>query len=83
VSNLNAATGLEAAVVFLLGADSLLASEADPRLDADARAELVADHTRLLYMAATRAAQRLVIFSHTPAVTDWLLELGAIRADRQ
>jgi superfamily I DNA/RNA helicase len=59
-----AATGLEAAVVFLLGADGLLESEADPRLDPNARAELAADHTRLLYMACTRAARRLVIFSN-------------------
>lgn len=62
VSNCMAATGLEAAVVFLLGADGLLESEADPRHDANARAELAADHTRLLYMACTRAARRLVIF---------------------
>ena len=81
VSNLNAATGLEAAAVFLLGIDQLLASEADPRLDADARTELAADHTRLLYMAATRAARRLVIFSPTPAVTEWLLGIGAVRAE--
>lgn len=63
VSNLMAATGLESAVVFLLGIDGLLEREADPRLDAAARAELAADHTRLLYMACTRAARRLVIFS--------------------
>lgn len=63
VSNLMAATGLEAAVVFLLGIDGLLESEADPRLDPAARAERAADHTRLLYMACTRAARRLVIFS--------------------
>jgi len=64
VSNCMAATGLEAAVVFLLGVDGLLESEADPRLDRDARAELAADHTRLLYMACTRASRRLVIFSN-------------------
>lgn len=63
VSNCMAATGLEAAVVFLLGVDGLLESEADPRLDENARAELAADHTRLLYMACTRAARRMVIFS--------------------
>lgn len=59
-----AATGLEAAVVFVLGVDPLLDAELDPRLDATARAELAADNTRLLYMACTRAAHRLVIFSH-------------------
>ncbi len=67
VSNLNAATGLEAAVVFILGVDGLLESESDPRLDDSASAELAADHTRLLYMACTRAARRLVIMSkHWP-----------------
>lgn len=63
VSRLTSATGLEAAVVFLLGVDNLLESEGDPRLDEAARAELAADHTRLLYMGCTRAARRLVIFS--------------------
>lgn len=63
VSNCMAATGLEAAVVFLLGVDGLFEKENDPRLDDAARAELAADHTRLLYMACTRAARRLVIFS--------------------
>lgn len=63
VSNLRAATGLEAAIVFLLGVDELLEREEDVRLDAAARAELCADHTRLLYMACTRAGQRLVVVS--------------------
>lgn len=64
VCNVMAATGLEAAVVFLLGVDGLLESESDPRLDSSAHAELAADNTKLLYMAFTRAARRLVIFSN-------------------
>ncbi|MCF7674102.1 MAG: hypothetical protein K9N23_15695 [Akkermansiaceae bacterium] len=79
VSNLKAATGLEAAVVFLLGIDWLLAKEGDPRLDADARAELAADHTHLIYMAATRAARQLVVLTHTTGVMDFLLAIGATR----
>lgn len=63
VARFNSATGLEAAVVFLLGIDRLLEAEGDPRLDPEARAERAANHTRLLYMAATRAGRRLVIFS--------------------
>lgn len=63
VSRLTSATGLEAAVVFILGADHLLEAEGNPRLDDAARAELRANHTRLLYMGCTRAARRLVIFS--------------------
>jgi len=60
-TTLNAATGLEAPIVFLLGIDSILETENDPRLSPDQRSELLRDHTRQLYMAFTRAAQRLVI----------------------
>ncbi len=63
IARFHSATGLEAAVVFLLGIDRLLEAEGDPRLDTEARAERAAAHTRLLYMATTRAARRLVIFS--------------------
>lgn len=80
ISNCHAATGLEAAAVILLGIDRLLEAEGDPRLDADARAELAAGHTRLLYMAVTRAARRLVIITHRPATADWLTTLGVTRA---
>ncbi|MCH7227840.1 hypothetical protein [Haloferula sp. A504] len=67
IARFHSATGLEAAVVFLLGIDSLLEAEGDPRLDPESRAERAAAHTRLLYMATTRAARRLVIFSrHWP-----------------
>ncbi len=70
ISNLHAATGLEAAVVVLLGLGNLLESEADPRLDPDARAELAASHTRLLYMACTRAGSRLVIIDSSPRLRE-------------
>ncbi len=50
-------TGLESPIVILLGIDSLLESENDPRLQPDERAELLRDHTRQLYMAFTRAGQ--------------------------
>lgn len=71
VSNLRAATGLEAAIVFLLGVDELLEAEDDVRLDEQARSELRADHTRLLYMACTRAGQRLVVVSDRLARKGW------------
>jgi superfamily I DNA/RNA helicase len=63
VARCHSATGLEAAVVFLLGIDTLLESEGDPHLDPESRAARAAAHTRLLYMATTRAARRLVIYS--------------------
>jgi superfamily I DNA/RNA helicase len=61
VTTLNAATGLEAPVVFLLGMDHLLESEGDLRLSEDERRDLRRDHTRMLYMGFTRAGQRLVV----------------------
>jgi hypothetical protein len=61
VTTLNAATGLEAPVVILLGVDALLESENDPRLSEEERTELRRDHTRQLYMGFTRAGQRLLV----------------------
>ncbi len=61
VTTLNAATGLEAAVVILLGMDFLLEKEEDTRLAPGERRDLRRDHTRMLYMAFTRAGQRLVV----------------------
>jgi hypothetical protein len=61
VTTLNAATGLEAPVVMLLGMDTLLEQEQDPRLSEDERQEIRRDHTRQLYMGFTRAGQRLLV----------------------
>ncbi len=61
VTTLNAATGLEAPVVILLGMDHLLESENDLRLSEGERSDLRRDHTRMLYMGFTRAGQRLVV----------------------
>ena len=55
---LDTATGLEAAIVFLIGVDNLFDDEPD-----DARRE---DNARKLYMAMTRAGQRLVLLSSRP-----------------
>jgi superfamily I DNA/RNA helicase len=61
VTTLLAATGLEAAVVILLGMDHLLESEGDLRLSEEERRDLRRDHTRMLYMGFTRAGQRLLV----------------------
>ncbi len=61
VTTVNASTGLEAPVVILLGMDVLLETEEDTRLSAGERRDLRRDHTRMLYMAFTRAGQRLVV----------------------
>lgn len=61
VCSLNAATGLESPIVFLMGAHELYEREQSIRLSEEERIELIRDNTRKLYMAITRAGQRLVI----------------------
>ena len=61
VCSLNAATGLESPIVFLMGIHDLYELEQSIRLSEEERADLVRDNTRKLYMAITRAGQRLVI----------------------
>ena len=61
VCSIDGATGLEAPIVFVVGAAELLEREADLQLPEEQRAELRRDNTRRLYMAFTRAGQRLVV----------------------
>ena len=61
VTTLNAGTGLESPIVFLAGVRQLFEEEQSLRLSDDERETLVRDNTRKLYMAATRAGQRLVL----------------------
>ncbi len=61
VTTLNAGTGLESPVVFIAGMHELFEREGSLRLAEDERAELIQAHTRQLYMAFTRAGQRLVM----------------------
>ena len=61
VSAVDAATGLEAPIVFVLGAAALLGAEEDLQLNPEQRQELTRDNTRRLYMAFTRAGVRLVV----------------------
>ncbi len=61
VCTLNAATGLESPIVFIMGTHHLYEAEQSVRLSQDERAELIRDNTRKLYMAFTRAGQRLAI----------------------
>lgn len=72
VSTLNAATGLEAAIVLVLGLNRLLEKENDPRLDAPALSDLRADHAKMFYVASTRAARRLVVYARSEEFTDLL-----------
>ncbi len=61
VCTLNAVTGLESPIVFLCGVHQLFEQEQSLRLSDAERAELVRDNTRKLYMALTRAGQRVVL----------------------
>lgn len=72
VAHLMAATGLERSIVFLLGADELIAEEHHPGLSPDERAEKVQEHTRQLYVGLTRAMDRLIIYASHPALLEAL-----------
>ena len=61
VTTINAGAGLESPIVFLVGLRSLFEQEQSLRLSDEEREELIRDNTRKLYMAATRAGQRLVL----------------------
>jgi hypothetical protein len=67
VAYLDTATGLEGIVVFLIGIESLFAGSDDERRD---------DRLRKLYMAMTRAGQKLVLLSsrRLPAAMEALFD---------
>jgi hypothetical protein len=61
VTTLNAGAGLESPMVFLVGLRGLFEEEQSLRLADDEREAIRRDNTRKIYMAATRAGQRLVL----------------------
>ena len=60
VTTLNAGAGLESPIVFLVGLRELFEKEQSLRLSDDEREGVIRDNTRRIYMAITRAGQRLV-----------------------
>lgn len=66
LASLETATGLESAVVFLIGMENLLAESAAPGTAQEELASVAEEHARKLYMAMTRAGQRLVLLSSQP-----------------
>lgn len=68
---LDAATSLESPIVFVLGSHKLIAAEGSLRITDEERTERVRDTTRRLYMAKTRAGQRLV-FTYVGTPPLWL-----------
>ena len=77
VTTINAGAGLESPIVFLVGLRSLFEEERSLRLSDDEREGLIRDNTRKLYMAATRAGQRLVLTysGELPGVLKLALEM--------
>jgi len=71
ICSLNAATGLESPMVFLMGIHDLYEMKQRIRLSDEERKEVVCDNTCKLYMAYTRAGQRLVI-THVGSLPDIL-----------
>lgn len=61
VTTINAGAGLESPIVFLVGLRLPFEEEQSLRLSDEEREGLIRDNTRKLYMAATRAGQRLVL----------------------
>ncbi|HAD06444.1 MAG TPA: hypothetical protein DCE76_04720 [Anaerolineaceae bacterium] len=61
VTTLNAGAGLESPIVFLCGLRELFEEEQSLRLSDEEREEIIRSNTRKIYMAATRAGQRLVL----------------------
>jgi hypothetical protein len=72
VCSLNAATGLESPVVFVCGADGILEKENALGMAGDEKSELVRDNTRRIYMAMTRASQKLIVTYRRPATRQCL-----------
>ena len=63
LANLDTATGLEGSIVFLIGVEDLFFKGTVAGLGEEEQAERREENARKLYMAMTRAGQRLVVVS--------------------
>ena len=61
VTSIGACTGIESPIVILVGLDRLLEAEESLALDEIEREELIKQNTKKVFVAITRAAQRLII----------------------
>lgn len=79
MANVDTATGLEGAIVFLLGVEHLFLDALIPGITDDERTANLEERARKLYMAMTRAGQRLVVISsqRLPREMEWLFEIAA------
>jgi hypothetical protein len=80
VTTINAGTGLESPIVFVAGIHEMFEQEGSLLLGEDERAELVRENTRKLYMAFTRAGQRLILacVGDVPAPLQALAQKGLL-----
>jgi superfamily I DNA/RNA helicase len=69
VTTINAGTGLESPIVFLVGLNTMFEKEQSLRFSDDEREKIKLENTRKIYMAATRAGQRL-IFTYVGSLPD-------------
>ena len=63
MANVDTATGLEGAIVFLLGVEHLFIDALVPGITDDEQAANLEERARKMYMAMTRAGQRLIVIS--------------------
>ncbi len=66
ICQLNSATGLESPIVFVIGLALFFEKEGNPILSPEERQALIKEHTRKLYVAMTRASQRLILSCSGP-----------------
>ena len=80
VTTINAATGLESPIVFVAGTHEMFEMEKSLRMNVEERANLVRENTRKLYMAFTRAGQRLILThrGELPASLKKLVQNGLV-----
>ena len=77
----DAATGLEASHVLVLGLRSIFEQEDDP-MYAESRPQRVLDNTRKAYMAFTRAGQRLLVIWSGASEPTWWPHDASTKASR-
>jgi hypothetical protein len=83
ITTINAGTGLESPIVFVSGIHEMFEQEDSLLLSEDERVELVRENTRKLYMAFTRAGQRLILtcVGDPPASLKEIAQQGLLEID--
>jgi hypothetical protein len=74
VTTINAGTGLESPIVFLMGLNALFEAEQSARISDEEREAMIQENTRKIYMAITRAGQRL-FFTHVGELPEAIKKL--------